>query len=542
MGYAIDSLKQNADFSFLAVYAGAIFLIAVIQGIFRFYMRRTIIGVSRWIEFDLRNDFFAHLERFSANFFLNNKTGDLMSRATNDLNAVRMVLGPGIMYSITTVTMFIFALALMLSINVRLTIYAMLPFPLLAFFISRFGIMIYKRFEKIQEQFSNMSAYLQENLAGIRVVKAYVREDNEIEEFRKQNKRYFEKSKSLIRVRSFFLPVIELMGGLGILVVLWYGGYQVILGEISIGDFVALNAYLLLLLWPVIALGWVVSLFQRGSASMGRMNKIFDLEPDIKDDENVLKIENIEGEIEFRDLTFSYNNTNEPVLKNVKLKITKGMTLAVVGPTGSGKTTLVNLIPRIFDAPEDTIFIDGISIKKIPLKTLRENIGYVPQDTFLFSDTIKENVVFGVTDYSNDDIIKSAEISQVLKDIEDFPEKFETMLGERGINLSGGQKQRLSIARAIIKEPRILIIDDALSSVDTYTEEEILKRLKKFMAERTSIIVSHRISTVKDADWIIVLDNGMIVEQGTHKTLVDKDGMYANLYKKQLLVEELEQD
>jgi len=275
---------------------------------------------------------------------------------------------------------------------------------------------------------------------------------------------------------------------------------------------------------------------------MGRMNKIFDLEPDIKDDENVLKIENIEGEIEFRNLTFSYDNTNEPVLKNIKLKITKGMTLAVVGPTGSGKTTLVNLIPRIFDAPEDTVFIDEIPIKKVPLKTLRDNIGYVPQDTFLFSDTIKENVVFGVTDYSNDDIIKSAEISQVLKDIEDFPEKFETMLGERGINLSGGQKQRLSIARAIIKKPKILIIDDALSSVDTYTEEEILKRLKKFMAERTSIIVSHRISTVKDADWIIVLDNGMIVEQGTHKILVDKDGMYASLYKKQLLVEELERD
>ncbi len=542
LGYAIDSLEQHASYSLLSIYAGIIFLIAVIQGILRFYMRQIVIGVSRWIEYDLRNDFFAHLEKHSANFFLEYRTGDLMSRATNDLNAVRMVLGPGIMYSITTITMFIFAFSLMLSINVQLTIYAILPFPLLAFIINRFGSMIHIRFEKIQEQFSNMSSRIQENLAGIRVVKAYVREDNEIEEFQKENRRYYEKNKSLILVRSIFFPVIEFIGGLGVLIVLWYGGYQVILGKISLGDFVAFIAYLLLLLWPVIALGWVISLFQRGEASMGRINKIFAIEPEIKDDEDVIEIENIEGEIEFRELTFSYNNAKEPVLKNINLKIKKGLTLAIVGPTGSGKTSLVNLISRIFNAPDGMIFMDGIPLKRIPLKTLRENIGYVPQDTFLFSDTIKENIIYGVKNINDDEIIESAEVSQLLEDIEEFPEKFDTMLGERGINLSGGQKQRLSIARAIIRKPKILILDDALSSVDTYTEEKILSRLKIFMKERTSIIVSHRISTVKEADWIVVLDNGMIVEQGIHENLIEKDGIYASLYRKQLIAEELERD
>ena len=542
LGYAIDSLEQHASYSLLSIYAGIIFLIAVIQGILRFYMRQIVIGVSRWIEYDLRNDFFAHLEKHSANFFLEYRTGDLMSRATNDLNAVRMVLGPGIMYSITTITMFIFAFSLMLSINVQLTIYAILPFPLLAFIINRFGSMIHIRFEKIQEQFSNMSSRIQENLAGIRVVKAYVREDNEIEEFQKENRRYYEKNKSLILVRSIFFPVIEFIGGLGVLIVLWYGGYQVILGKISLGDFVAFIAYLLLLLWPVIALGWVISLFQRGAASMSRINKILSVEPEIKDDENVIEIENIEGEIEFRELTFSYNNAKEPVLKNINLKIKKGLTLAIVGPTGSGKTSLVNLISRIFNAPDGMIFMDGIPLKRIPLKTLRENIGYVPQDTFLFSDTIKENIIYGVKNINDDEIIESAEVSQLLEDIEEFPEKFDTMLGERGINLSGGQKQRLSIARAIIKKPKILILDDALSSVDTYTEEKILSRLKIFMKERTSIIVSHRISTVKEADWIVVLDNGMIVEQGIHENLIEKDGIYASLYRKQLIAEELERD
>ncbi len=503
-------------------------------------MRRIIIGVSRWIEYDLRNDFFAHLQKLSMNFFLDHKTGDIMSRATNDLNAVRMVLGPGIMYSITTITMFIISMSLMFSINFRLTIYALIPFPLLSFLINRFGFLIHKRYEKIQAQFSNLSARIQENLSGIRVIKAYVREDNEIEEFRKQNRKYFENSKSMIKVQSIFFPIIELMGGLGILVVLWYGGIQVISGKISIGDFVAFNGYLLLLLWPVIALGWVISLFQRGTASMGRMNKILNIEPEIKDDKNILKIDNIKGEIEFRNLTFSYNNINEPILKNINLKIRKGMTVAIVGPTGSGKTTLVNLISRIFDAPDGTLFIDGVPIKRIPLNVLRSNIGYVPQDSFLFSDTIRENIIFGVNNVREEEIINSAEVSQILNDINEFPEKFGTMLGERGINLSGGQKQRVAIARALIRKPKIIILDDALSSVDTYTEEEILKRLKGFMKGRTSIIISHRISTVKDADWIIVLDNGIIVEQGEHNDLIKEDKLYANLYRKQLIAEELE--
>lgn len=503
-------------------------------------MRRILIGVSRWIEYDLRNDFFAHLQRQSMNFFLDHKTGDIMSRATNDLNAVRMVIGPGIMYSITTITMFVISISLMFSINFKLTVYALIPFPLLSFLINRFGFLIHKRYEKIQAQFSTLSARIQENISGIRVIKAYVREDNEIEEFRKQNRDYYEKSKSMIKIQSVFFPIMELMGGLGILVVLWYGGVQVISGKISIGDFVAFNGYLLLLLWPVIALGWVISLFQRGTASMGRMNKILNIEPEIKDNENVRNIDSIEGEIEFRNLTFFYNSINEPILKNINLKVDKGMTLAIVGPTGSGKTTLVNLIPRIFDVPDGTLFIDDIPIKKISLYVLRSNIGYVPQDSFLFSDTIRENIIFGMNNVSEDDIIKSAEVSQILNDVNEFPEKFETVLGERGINLSGGQKQRVAIACAIIRKPKIIILDDALSSVDTYTEEEILKRLKIFMAERTSIIISHRISTVKDADWIIVLDNGEIVEQGSHNDLIKEDKLYANLYKKQLIAEELE--
>ena len=503
-------------------------------------MRQIVIGVSRWIEYDIRNDYFAHLEKLSMNFYLNNKTGDIMSRATNDLNAVRMVLGPGIMYSITTITMFIMAVSLMFSIHARLTLYALLPFPLLTFLISRFGILIHRRYEKVQAQFASLSARLQENLAGIRVIKVYTREEGEIEEFRKENENYFQKSRSLIRVWSVFFPVMELIGGLGIVIVLWYGGIQVIEGRISLGDFVAFNGYLLLLLWPVIALGWVISLFQRGAVSMKRMAAVFNTEPDIRDTENVIDISSIGGNVAFKNLSFTYKNNDECVLKNINLDIKAGMTLGIVGPTGSGKTTLVNLIPRVCEPPENSLFIDNVPVERIPLGVLRSHTGFVPQDTFIFSDTIKENIAFGIQEIDEDRIKEAAEISQLSKDISEFPDGYDTLLGERGINLSGGQKQRLSIARAIIRQPSILILDDALSSIDTYTEEDILKGLKVFMKERTSIIISHRISTIKVSDLIIVLDDGEIVEQGKHQELVDKDGMYANLYRKQLIAEELE--
>ena len=541
---AVDVLENNFDrdalLDVLFSYVLLILLYAVIQGVFRFLMRNTMIGISRKIEYEIRNDFFQHLQTLEQSFYDTNRTGDLMSRATNDLNAVRMVLGPGIMYSFNTVILFGAALYYMIGINPILTALAMAPFPILAFMINRFGAKVHYWFEKIQAQFSTMSARAQENLSGMRIIKSYVREKSEVKQFRKLNDEYLRLNQNLIKVWSFFYPTIQFLSSLGFAFVLWYGGRSVINQTITLGDFLAFNMYLLMLLWPIISVGWVVNIFQRGSASMARMNEIFDTRPKINHEGTDPGVTVLSGEIEIKNLTFSYNENQPPVLKNISIKIPRGSTAAIIGSTGSGKSTLVNLIPRVYDPPPGTIFIDGIDIRTIPLKILRENIGIVPQETFLFSETIKENIVYGIDSYSDPQLYEAVTISQLRENIESFPKQFDTILGERGINLSGGQKQRAAISRAVIREPKILILDDALSSVDTKTEAEILAGLKNVMKKRTSIIISHRISTIKHADRIYVFDDGEIIEQGTHDELLANKGFYAGLYEKQLLTEELE--
>jgi len=540
LGYIIDSLRTGVSIKTLSYLSGLFLSIALVQGIFRFFMRLLMMGLSSRVEYDLRNDFFSHLQILDQPYYTVTKTGDLMARATNDLKALRGVLGHGIMYALNTVFVFILAVIIMIDINLKLTLLSFIPFTFLVVSINRFGNLIHKIFDKVQEQFSVISSKVQENLSGIRIIKAYVREKHEIEEFKKLNREYVNRNKSLIKIWSLFFPLMRLLSGITVIIVLWYGGARVIAGDMTLGDFVAFLSYLMMLIWPMIALGWVLNIFQRGAASMKRIKSVLDAEPEIKEDGSTdYSIKEIKGEIEFRNLSFSYNNSK--VLKNINLKIKQGMTLGIIGPTGSGKTTLINLIPRIYESSDNTLFIDGRNIKRIPLKVLRNSVGFVPQETFLFSETIEENIKYGMDEEGSEKIEESARISRIDKDIKEFPDKYNTLLGERGINLSGGQKQRTAISRALIRKPEILILDDALSSVDTKTEEEILGNLRDFFKERTSIIVSHRISTIKDADLIIVLNEGEIVERGTHDELIRKDGLYASIHRKQLLTQELEE-
>jgi ATP-binding cassette subfamily B multidrug efflux pump len=555
---AVNDLNSGVTRQKLLTYALFILAIALAKGLFQFLTRWVLIGISRDIEFDLRNDLFAHLERLSYSYYQRNRTGDIMARATNDLNAVRMLLGPAIMYTANTIVFTAGALGFMLAISPKLTIYAFLPLPIASIVIQYFGRRIHERFERIQAMFSDISARAQENFSGARVIRAYVQEQAEIAAFEGANQEYIRRSLGLVRLMGMLWPTLELMLGAAVVIVLWLGGRQVLMGKMNVGDFVAFNTYMMQLTWPVIALGWVINIFQRGTASMVRIQEILSQQPEIKDEEQATSHEpratseqvarssklvarSLCGEIEFRNLNFAYNGT--AVLKDINLRIPAGSSLAIVGPTGSGKTTLVNLIPRIYDATPGAVLIDGRPIRQFPLDSLRREIGFVPQETFLFSDTIRGNIAYGISQEAGeptlDEIKAAAEAANIAHDIESFPEGYNTTVGERGITLSGGQKQRTAIARALLRSPRILILDDALSSVDTHTEDKILNHLREIMRGRTTIFISHRVSTVRNADSIAVLHQGRIVEQGTHDQLIARNGYYTDLYNKQLLEEEL---
>src|ERR1700690_4079662 len=535
---AIDDLSTGVTLHKLLINALLLLAVAGIKGIFQFLTRWIVIGASREIEFDLRNDMFRHLEGLSYGFYQRTRTGDIMARSTNDLNAVRMLLGPGLMYPASTFVFMAGALAFMLSISPRLTLFAFLPLPALSIIVQYFGRKIHERFERIQAMFSDISARAQENFSGVRVIRAYVQEEPEIAGFEKSNREYIARSLKLVRLMGMLWPTLETMLGLAIVLVLWLGGREVLYHRLSVGGFVAFNTYMVLLTWPIIALGWVINIFQRGTASMGRIQEILVEQPEIDDrDATAVSATALEGDIEFRGLNFAYNGV--PVLRDINLRIPAGSSLAIVGPTGSGKTTLVSLIPRIYDAEPGTVLLDGRPVREYPLELLRRNIGFVPQETFLFSETVRENIAFGKEDALDEEVRSAAGAANIATDIEGFPEQYKTLVGERGITLSGGQKQRTAIARAIIRNPRILILDDALSSVDTHTEDKILNHLREVMHNRTTIFISHRVSTVRNADQIAVLYSGRIVELGTHDELVAKEGYYTDLYNKQLLEEEL---
>jgi ATP-binding cassette, subfamily B, multidrug efflux pump len=534
---AINDLRNGVTLHKLWMISLLLLAVAGAKGIFQYLTRWIVIGASREIEFDLRNDLFRHLEGLSYSFYQRTRTGDIMARATNDLNAVRMLLGPAIMYSANTIVFTAGALIFMLSISPKLTLYAFLPLPIVSIVIQYFGKLIHERFERIQAMFSDISARAQENFSGVRVVRAYVQENAEISGFEKANREYIARSLKLVRLMGMLWPTLETMLGLAIVLVLWIGGREVLQHRINVGDFVAFNTYMVQLTWPIIALGWVINIFQRGTASLGRIYQLTTEQAEIVDAPNVSSRLEPEGEIEFRNLNFAYNGT--PVLYDINLRIPAGTSLAIVGPTGSGKTTLVNLIPRIYDAEPGTVLIDGKPVRDYSLANLRRNMGFVPQETFLFSETLRENIAFGVPKASDDEVQWAAEAANIAAEIESFPDKYKTLVGERGITLSGGQKQRTAIARALIRNPRILILDDALSSVDTQTEDKILNHLREVMQGRTTIFISHRVSTVRNADRIAVLHGGRIVELGTHDELIALNGYYTDLYSKQLLEEEL---
>jgi ATP-binding cassette, subfamily B, multidrug efflux pump len=541
IGRAINDLNQGITQHKIVTYSLALIAIALGKGVFQFLMRWILIGISREIEFDLRNDLFRHLESLSYSYYQRTRVGDIMARATNDLNAVRMLLGPAIMYTANTIVFTAGALAFMLKISPRLTMFAFLPLPAASILVQYFGRRIHERFERIQATFSDISARAQENFSGARLVRAYVQEEPEIELFETANREYIARSLKLVRLIGMLWPTLEMLLGLAIILVLWLGGREVLLHRMNVGNFVAYNTYMVQLTWPVIALGWVINIFQRGTASLGRINEIFSERPDVTDDRvapDLKEVSAIHGDIEFRGLTFSYPTGGE-VLSGIDLRIPTGTSLAIVGPTGSGKSTLVSLIPRIYDAAAGSVLIDGRNITDFPLETLRKNIGFVPQETFLFSSSIRDNIAFGTEQSTDEAVEAAAQAASLAQEIHGFPQGYATVVGERGLTLSGGQKQRTAIARAIIRNPRILILDDALSSVDTYTEERILNHLREIMQGRTTIFISHRVSTVRAADQIAVLHGGEIVELGAHEDLLTLNGYYADLYNKQLLEEEL---
>ena len=538
--WVFDDLERAVTARKILFYALLILGAALLGGVLRFGQRQVIQAAARRIEYHLRNSFFTHLQKLPASYYQDVRTGDLMARATSDMNAVRMVLSSAISYTSDAILFFVLAFVIMLDIDVQLTLLALLPYPILAILIKELGKRVYKHYERIQEAFSTMNTKVQENLSGVRVVKAYTLEQSEVSEFEVLNQHFVERNRDQIRLTTFFFPLFRFLPGLGVAALLWLGGIRVIEGKITLGDFVSFNAYLMMFIRPMITFGFVVNTFQRGAASMDRIRRILDVQPEIADGGTVRQdIETIHGEIEFRNLNFAYPR-GEPILKNINLKIPRGSTAAIVGTTGSGKTTLVNLIPRIRQAERGMVFIDGVDIQDIPLQLLRSNIGFVEQEPFLFSDFLQNNIAYGVSDANEVQIKEVAHTADLLEQIEEFPEGLDTFLGERGITISGGQKQRTALARAIMIKPKILILDDAFASVDTNTEDIILTRLQEIMADRTTLLISHRISTVKAADLIVVLDEGEIVERGTHEELLALNGIYAGIHEKQLLQEELE--
>jgi len=539
VGRAIDSNWNQVSWTLLTIAAAKVLGASLISGLFLFLQRRILIGMSRNVEYDMRKELYEHLVGQPLSFYHEHRTGDLMARATNDLSAVRQLAGPMVMYTLQTVFVVVLVLPLMFVLNWWLTLLLFVTMPLVSLTEKYFGQQVHSRFEKIQEFFADIMARAQENFTGVRVVRAYAQEDAEMEAFNSLNWQYAERNLGLVRVEALMRPLMTFLIGFGYVLIIWQGVPLAVRGEISVGEFTMFNLYLTRLIWPLIALGYVVNLYQRGTASLKRLNAIFRIKPSIADAPAVVEQPPIKGAIEFRDLTFRYHPNDEPVLRDINLKIPAGRTVAFVGRTGSGKSTIANVIPRLLDPPDDTVFIDGIEIHDFPLAQLRSSIGYVPQETFLFSDSVKENIAFGVEDAEQAEVESAARIAGLSGDIAAFPDRYEALVGERGITLSGGQKQRTAIARAVLREPRILILDDALSSVDTYTEEKILGQLRGVMRDRTSLIISHRISTVRDADIICVLDDGRIIEQGTHAELLSLDGAYADLYERQLLEEEL---
>jgi ATP-binding cassette subfamily B multidrug efflux pump len=535
---AVDSLSAGVDYGQLSQYALLIVAVAVVAGVFRFAARRLVIGASREIEYELRNDYFRHLQKQTLSYFRSVRVGDLMARATNDLNAVRMYAGPALLHLSNAMVGVVAALVFMLALDASLTLWAVAPLAILPFYVRVIIRKIHDRFEDLQEQFGTISTFVQEHLSGIRVVKAYVREQQRLRAFRDHNRDYVDRARRLIRLDAMFFPSMFAIVAVGFLVVLGRGGYQVVNGTLTLGGLIAMNAYLGMLIWPMIAFGWTMNLISRASASMGRIAKVMGDEPDIFDDEPE-PVASLHGRIEFRGLSYAYADGHR-ALTDINLHVPAGGTLAVVGRTGSGKTTLASLIPRLLDPPPGSLFVDGIDVRDVPIEVLRRSIGVVPQETFLFSVSVRDNVTFGAPDASDDDVFGALTIADLDTRAEGLPDGLETMVGERGVTLSGGQKQRLAIGRAIIRDPAIMILDDCLSSVDTQTEDRILSGLRGVMRARTTIIIAHRVSTVKDADEIVVLDDGRIVERGDHDTLVRLGGIYAEMARIQQLQDELE--
>ncbi|WP_026476169.1 ABC transporter ATP-binding protein [Alkaliphilus transvaalensis] len=536
-----DQLQENTlTRSDLLRYGGYILLIGIGIGFFRFLWRIFIIGTSRRLEYELRNKLFSHLLSLSTNYYTHNKTGDLMAHATNDINAVRMALGMGVVMMTDAVFITVVAITMMArTTDYRLTLLALIPLPILAVSIGRFGKVIHRRFKAVQEAISTLTDTVQENFSGIRVVKSFVQEEDEVKKFNEKNHNLFQKNMGLVKLYGLFHPFIQFVSALSFIIVVGYGGMLVIYGDISLGDFIAFNSYLSLLVWPVMAIGWVINVMQRGTASMERLNKIFSETPEIIEDSKAISLDHFRGNIEFKQVTFKYPNSHVNALENFSIKIPEGRSLGVIGKTGSGKSSIANLILRLYDVDEGNILIDGHPIEKLQLASLRQHIGYVDQDSFLFSTTISENIAFGIDKYTQLEVEEAAKLAEVHDNIIDFPKKYDTYVGERGVTLSGGQKQRVSIARSLVKKPQVLILDDSLSAVDTDTEERILKSLKTEMRGKTNIIIAHRISTIKDCDEIIVLEEGKILEQGTHEALLENRKQYYELYQKQLLEEKI---